>query len=35
MGPTGLSEFWEGTIKQLERTEMKASAEESPEESGR
>ena len=35
MGPTGLSEFWEGTIKQLQQTEMKASVGESPDQSGR
>ena len=35
MGPTGLSQFWEGTIKQLEKTDMRASVEESPEQSGR
>ena len=35
MGPTDLSRFWEGTIEQLKKTEMRASVDESPEQCGR
>ena len=35
MGPTDLSRFWEGTIEQLGKTEMRASVDESPEQCGR
>ena len=35
MGPTDLSRFWEGTIEQLKKTEMRASVDESPEQGGR
>ena len=35
MGPTDQSRFWEGTTEQLAQTEIRASVEESPEQSGR